>query len=145
MKKFIMTMVAVLSMTSVMAQQNDGGRRPQRMSHEEMTTQMTSKLNLNDTQKAQVAALNKKYQDCLMQEPPQKPEGGKPSGAKDNKDNKKAAAKKANSKKPGNSQNQAKRQEYDKELKQILTDDQYQSYQKMKPQHKGKGPKGKQK
>ncbi len=145
MRKIILTLVAILSMTTMMAQTNNGEPKGnKKMSHEEMTNQMTSKLNLNDSQKAKVADLNKKYQDCLMQEPPQRPEGEKMSKAKDSKDNKKPAAMKQGQKKPGNSQNQAKRQEYEKELKQILTDDQYQSYQKMQPQHKGNGPKGKQ-
>jgi len=143
MKKFILTMVAILSMTTMMAQTNNGERKTmKKMSHEEMTTQMTSKLNLNNTQKAKVAALNKEYQDYLMPEPPQRPEDGKISGTKDSNSTKKPAMKKTGSK-PGNSQNQAKRQEYEKELKKILSDDQYQNYQKMQPQHKGNGPKGK--
>lgn len=112
------------------------------MTHEEMTTQMTSKLKLKDSQKTKVAALNKEYQDYLMPEPPQKPEGDKASDKKKSSDGKKQASKKPDQK-PNNSQNSAKRQEYDKKLKQILTDDQYKNYQKMQPGCNG--PKDKQK
>lgn len=96
-----------------------------------MTTQMTSKLKLNDAQKAKVAALNKEYQDILMPpEPPKKADGSRPEPPKNGD--------KAMPKKP-NSKHMAKRQEYEKKLKQILTDEQYKNYQKMQPPH-GKRP-----
>lgn len=49
--------------------------------------------------------------------------------------------KKPGNKKPGTDNHQGKRQEYEKKLKKILTDDQYKSYQKMGPRGKGKAPK----
>lgn len=135
-----MTMVAILSMTMAMAQINDGERKaPKKMTHEEMTTQMTSQLKLTDAQKTQVAALNKEYQDYLMPEPPQKPKEA--NGQK--KDNGQKADKKPFGDKKPNGQNHAKRQEYETKLKKILTDDQYQTYQKMGPQFNGKAPKDK--
>ncbi len=163
MKKMILTLVALLSMTAMTAQttQENG---PKKMSHEEMTTQMTTQLKLDDAQKAKVAALNKEYQDYLMPQPPQKPSGdkqakGKPSSDKqakstsDGQQTKSKPSKKGNSQqtrpqKPGNmqggnSQNQAKRQEYEKKLKEILSDDQYKSYQQMGPQQMGPQQKGK--
>ena len=72
MKKILLTMVALLSMTAMMAQTTGA---PKKMTHEEMTTQMTSQLKLTDAQKTKVATLNKEYQDYLMPEPPQKPNG----------------------------------------------------------------------
>ncbi len=135
MKKIILMMVALLSMTAMMAQTNNGERKaPKKMTHEEMTSQMNSKLKLSSDQKTKVAALNKEYQDYLMPEPPQKPEGDKNSNSK-----------KPDQKPSTNGQNQAKRQEYDKKLKQILTDDQYKNYQKMQPQCDGSAQKDKQK
>ena len=125
MKKIILMMVAALSMTTAMAKQSDG-KPTKKMTHQEMTTQMTSKLKLNDAQKAKVAALNKEYQDVLMQEPAQKPECKKVNG-------KKVDNNKANAKKPTGTKNNAKRQEYEKKLKKILTDKQYKNYQKMQP------------
>ena len=93
-------------------------------------------LKLNDAQKTKVAALNKEYQDYLMPEPPQ--------GEGPDKNGEKPDMKKPGNKKPGTDNHQGKRQEYEKKLKKILTDDQYKSYQKMGPRGKGKAPKNKQ-
>ncbi len=159
MKKILLTMVAALSMTAMMAQTNNNTERkaPKKMTHEEMTTQMASKLNLSDDQKTQVAALNKEYQDYLMPTPPQRPNGEKPNFNKgegndgqrpdmsqdgNNSGNQKSNMKKSGNK-PGNNQNQAKRQEYEKKLKTILSDEQYENYQKMGPQGKDMASKGK--
>lgn len=130
MKKIFVMMVALLTMTSAMAQSSDR-KAPKKMTHQEMTTQMTSKLKLNDAQKAKVAALNKEYQDILMPpEPPKNADGSRPEPPKNGD--------KAMPKKP-DSKHMAKRQEYEKKLKQILTDEQYKNYQKMQPKH-GKRP-----
>lgn len=148
MKKILMTMVALLSMTVVMAQTNNGERKaPKKMTHEEMTTQMTSQLKLTDAQKTKVAALNKEYQDDLMPEPPQKPTdaNGQNCTSGQKKANDQKTGKKSSGDKKPDSKNQAKRQEYEKKLKRILTDDQYKSYQKMGPQGKEKGSKNNQK
>jgi hypothetical protein len=117
-------------MTTAMAQPS-ARKAPKKMTHQEMTTQMTSKLKLNDAQKAKVAALNKEYQDILMPpEPPKNADGSRPEPPKNGD--------KAMPKKP-DSKHMAKRQEYEKKLKQILTDEQYKNYQKMQPTH-GKRP-----
>ena len=130
MKKIILVMMALLTMTTAMAQPSDR-KAPKKMTHQEMTTQMTSKLKLNDAQKAKVAALNKEYQDILMPpEPPKMADGSRPEPPKNGD--------KAMPKKP-DSKHKAKRQEYEKKLKQILTDEQYKNYQKMQPPH-GKRP-----
>jgi Spy/CpxP family protein refolding chaperone len=130
MKKILLVMMALLTMTTAMAQPSDR-KAPKKMTHQEMTTQMTSKLKLNDAQKAKVAALNKEYQDILMPpEPPKNADGSRPEPPKNGD--------KAMPKKP-DSKHMAKRQEYEKKLKQILTDEQYKSYQKMQPPH-GKRP-----
>lgn len=130
MKKILLVMMALLTMTTAMAQPSDR-KAPKKMTHQEMTTQMTSKLKLNDAQKAKVAALNKEYQDILMPpEPPKMADGSRPEPPKNGD--------KAMPKKP-DSKHMAKRQEYEKKLKQILTDEQYKNYQKMQPHH-GKRP-----
>lgn len=130
MKKILLVMMALLTMTTAIAQPSDR-KAPKKMTHQEMTTQMTSKLKLNDAQKAKVAALNKEYQDILMPpEPPKKADGSRPEPPKNGD--------KAMPKKP-DSKHMAKRQEYEKKLKQILTDEQYKNYQKMQPPH-GKRP-----
>lgn len=138
MKKILMTLVAILSMTVAMAQPGNGERkRPRKMTHEEMTNRMVSQLKLDEAQKTKVAALNKEYQDYLMPEPPKRPDG-------------ECKCKKEDAKKPDNKghrpeMNQGKHQEYEKKLKEILTDDQFKSYQQMGPRGKGKGPKDKKK
>ena len=110
-------------------QSNNAERKaPRRMTHEEMTTKMISQLKLNDAQKTKVAALNKEYQAYLMPEPPQ--------GKGPDKNGEKPDMKKSGNKKPGTNNHQGKRQEYEKKLKKILTDDQYKSYQNMG--HRGK-------
>lgn len=130
MKKVLLVMMALLTMTTAMAQPSDR-KAPKKMTHQEMTTQMTSKLKLNDAQKAKVAALNKEYQDILMPpKPPKNADGSRPEPPKNGD--------KAMPKKP-DSKHMAKRQEYEKKLKQILTDEQYKNYLKMQPPH-GKRP-----
>lgn len=134
MKTILMTVLAFLSLTVALAQSNNAERKaPRKMTHEEMTTKMVSQLKLNDAQKTKVAALNKEYQDYLMSEPPQ--------GEGPDKNGEKPDMKKPGNKKPGTDNHQGKRQEYEKKLKKILTDDQYKSYQKMGPRGKGKAPK----
>ena len=82
MKKILLVMMALLTMTTAMAQPSDR-KAPKKMTHQEMTTQMTSKLKLNDAQKAKVAALNKEYQDILMPpEPPKMADGSRPEPPK---------------------------------------------------------------
>ena len=71
--------------------------------------------------------------DSVMPEPPQG-EGPDKNGGKPD-------MKKPGNKKPGTDNHQGKRQEYEKKLKKILTDDQYKSYQKMGPRGNGKAPK----
>ena len=94
MKKIVLMMVALLSMTAVQAQESDNNknqqqfRGPRQMTPEQMTERMTNDLKLNDEQKTKVLALNK---------------------------------------------------EYEKKLKEILTEDQYKKYQKSRPGHRGFG------
>lgn len=72
MKKIVLTMVALLSMTVMQAQNNDkceckkGAKKEMRkMTPEMMTEKMTKELSLTDAQKTKVLALNKEYQDVL--------------------------------------------------------------------------------
>ena len=109
MKKIVLMMVALMTLTMAQAKTQPKASQ-KKMTHSEMTTQMTSKLKLSDAQKKKVAALNKEY-ESVLQGP----------GI-------------CNQKK----QQQVKRQEYELKLKKILTDDQYKSDQKMQPQQGNK-------
>ena len=144
MKKIVLTMVALLSMTAVMAQDAKSERKaPKEPSAEEMTDRMANDLKLTDEQKAKVLELNKEYKDVLKA--PRRPRGPRPdaqSGAtqqEDQKDFKKGQRPErpelTDEQKAKFKAHHAKRQEYDKKLKQILTDDQYKSWKKKHGRH----------
>lgn len=84
MKKIVLTMVALLSMTVAVAQQNDKSDKKmdrkamKQATPEEMTDRMAQELKLTDAQKAQVLALNKEYKDVLKA--PRGPRGPRPDG-----------------------------------------------------------------
>lgn len=144
MKKIVLTMVALLSMTVMQAQNNDKceckkeqkARKP--MTPESMTEKMTKDLSLTDAQKTKVLALNKEYKDMFAKGPkmggprPQKPKADAETGATEQRperpqltDEQKAEMK----------QMKAQREEYNKKLKNILNDDQYKKYEKMQKRH----------
>ena len=133
MKKIFATMVALLAMTAAMAQQSDNKERraPRKIDAQEMTDRMAKELNLDDAQKAKVLDLNKEYQDVLGGP-------GMGRGPRDGHHGHKrpelTEAQKAEMK-----QRMAKREEYDKKLKTILTDDQQKKLQEMH-QRGGRGP-----
>lgn len=144
MKKIVLTMVALLSMTAVMAQDAKSERKaPKEPSAEEMTNRMANDLKLTDEQKAKVLELNKEYKDVLKA--PRRPRGPRPdaqSGATqqgEQKDFKKGQRPErpelTDEQKAKFKAHHAKRQEYDKKLKQILTDDQYKSWKKKHGRH----------
>ena len=67
MKKTLMTMVALLTMTAAMAQDNDTKQRvaPQQPSAEQMVEFMARDLELTDEQKTKLVELNKEYDQKL--------------------------------------------------------------------------------
>ena len=144
MKKIFLTMVALLSMTAMMAQNDKSDKKaPKEPTPEEMTARMAKDLNLTDDQKTKVLALNKEYKDMFKGGPRMGgPRGPKPdgkSGATDTQQRPERPqmtdAQKAEMKK-----HMEQRKAYDTKLKSILTADQYKSWQKQhKHGHKG-GP-----
>lgn len=147
MKKIVLTMVALLTMTAAVAQSENGERKaPKQMTPAEMTSRMAKDLKLTDEQKAQVQALNEQYKDYLGgpamggRRPP-KPDGQ--TGASQQQEQQRpqrpqmTEAQKAQMK-----QHKAKREEYDKKLKTILTSEQYKTYQKHQKRHGHRGPRG---
>lgn len=159
MKKIMMTMVALLTMTAAMAQQSDNKqqRPPKKPDVQQMTERMAKELNLDDAQKAKVLALNKEYEDVIggpgmrggHHGGPRGPRPDGETGASPKAQNDKAQAKDGEQKtdkrpqrpelteeqKAEMKQRMAKRQEYDKKLKEILTEEQQQKMQKM--HHRG--------
>jgi len=144
MKKIFLTLVALLSMTAVMAQGNDKERKaPKQMTAEEMTTRMTKELGLTADQKAKVLSLNKEYKNYLGGPGMGGPGGPRPDGSKMKSGNdsqqRQEPPQMSDSQQKQMKQRMAKRQEYDKKLQKILSSDQYKKYQS---QQKRRGPGG---
>ena len=150
MKKIVRTMVALLTMTAAVAQNNENGQRPEfkKPTPEEMTNRMAENLKLDDKQKSKVLALNKEYESVLggpgmgrgfgrgMGRGP-RPDGE--TGASQNNDQQRPQRPQMTEEQRAQMQQMMeKRQEYDKKLKDILTDDQYKTYQEQH-QHRGRG------
>jgi Spy/CpxP family protein refolding chaperone len=148
MKKIVMTMVALLTMTVAVAQNNENGQRRgfQRQTPEEMTNRMADQLKLDDKQKSKVLDLNKEYESVLAgpgmgrgfgrgQGGPGGPggfQGGQQGQRPQLTDEQRAEMQKMMQ------ERMEKRQEYEKKLQKILTDDQFKTYQEQQ-QRRGRG------
>ena len=140
MKKFMLTMIAAMTMSLAMAQNPSDGRpknRPEPMTLEQITTQMQSKLGLNDEQYAKVKALNEKYADILKR-PAMR--GMRPNGFgnMDNGERPQMTEEMKNMME----EHHTKRLAYENELKSILSTSQYTTYQNMMPKRGHRGPEG---
>ena len=153
MKKIVMTMVALLTMTAAVAQNNENRERREfkKPTPEEMTNRMAESLKLDDKQKDKVLELNKEYEGVLMGGPGMgrgfgrgqrgpRPDGE--SGATQNNGQQRPRTQLpelTDEQKAQMKQQMEKRQEYDKKLQKILTDEQYKTYQE---QHQRRGGRG---
>ena len=140
MKKIMLTMIAAMTMSLAMAQNPSDGRpknRPEPMTLEQITTQMQSKLGLNDEQYAKVKALNEKYADILKR-PAMR--GMRPNGFgnMDNGERPQMTEEMKNMME----EHRTKRLAYENELKSILSTSQYTTYQNMMPKRRHRGPEG---
>ena len=141
MKKFVLTLVALLSMTVMQAQNNEKceckkeQKARKQMTPEQMTERMTKTLSLTDEQKTKVLALNKEYKDVLAKGPrmhgqrPSKPQADAETGATEQQRPERPQL--TDAQKAEMKQMKAKRDEYNKKLKKILNDEQYEKYEKM--------------
>ena len=133
-------MIAAMTMSLAMAQNPSDGRpknRPEPMTLEQITTQMQSKLGLNDEQYAKVKALNEKYADILKR-PAMR--GMRPNGFgnMDNGERPQMTEEMKNMME----EHRTKRLAYENELKSILSTSQYTTYQNMMPKRGHRGPEG---
>ena len=140
MKKIMLTMIAAMTMSLAMAQNSSNDRpknRPEPMTVEQITTQMQTKLGLNDEQYAKVKALNEKYADILKR-PAMR--GMRPNGFgnMDNGERPQMTEEMKNMME----EHRTKRLAYENELKGILSTSQYTTYQNMMPKRGHKGPEG---
>ena len=155
MKKMILTLVALLSMTAVMAQNDNKERKaPKEVNPEEVTNRMVKELDLTADQKAKVLKLNTEYKDVLRgpgMGPGMGPghHGGprpdRQTGATEKQQRPERPqltdAQKEEMKKNFEKQME-KRKEYDKKMQDVLTEAQYKKF--MKHHHGGHhgGPRG---
>lgn len=129
----LMVSVAVSAQSNTKQSSNKQGERPsQEQMAQRMTEQMVSIYGLTDAQKAKVLALNKKYAGKL---PMGGQRGGQRNGQSRNGNAKTDAQTGATQQAPSSEERAKRRQEmqanreaYQKELKAILTNSQYQKY-----------------
>ncbi len=144
MKKIVLMMVALLSMTAMQAQENDNKqqpRGPRQITPEQMTERMSDNLKLTDEQKTKVLALNKEYEKVIagpgMRGPrPQRPDGESGASAQNGQQRpERPQMTEAQREKMQKEMQQRmeQRQEYEKKLKEILTEDQYKKYHESRP------------
>ena len=136
----MLTMIAAMTMSLAMAQNPSDGkpnRHPEPMTVEQITTQMQTKLGLNDEQYAKVKALNEKYADILKR-PAMR--GMRPNGFgnMDNGERPQMTEEMKNMME----EHRTKRLAYENELKGILSTSQYTTYQNMMPKRGHRGPEG---
>lgn len=145
MKKIMMTLAVALMMSGAAFAQSDnqsccnaqsGNKQGQRPSQEQMaqrmTEQMVSTYGLTDAQKTKLLALNKKYAGKVPMGGPRGGRGPKPGSNNGTKvDGQTGATYQAPSSEEMTKRRQemkANREAYNKELKAIFTDVQYQKY-----------------
>ncbi len=146
MKKMILAVAAVFAFTLSTNAQSEGNGPRQMPSQEEMiqhqTDMMADSLGLTASQKEALLALNTEYSDQMR---PQMPPRRMDSGNSDE-----STRPEPPSREDMDSQRQAMqeaRENYNTELKKILTDEQYAKYEQMQKQmprggHRGGGPRG---
>ena len=152
MKKFVMTMVALLTMTAAVAQDaNKEKKAPKAPTAQEMTDRMAQDLNLTSEQKTKVLALNNEYKDVLRGPGMRRGRGPRPDGQtgataqqqdQQKKQQRPERPQLTDEQKAQMKANMEKRKEYDTKLKQILTDEQYQKFQKQHQRRGGRGGQG---
>lgn len=143
MKQMMLMLVALFSMTVAMAQ-NANGRQPRKMDAATVTTMMTQRLGLNADQQKKVEALNKKYESVLrpgMGGPRLGKGGARPQMGQGSVQGKNAGQRPelTDEQKAELKKRFEQRAAYEKELKDILSEDQYKTYQQMRPHHGMRG------
>lgn len=147
MKKILLTMVALLSLTAVQAQESDNKqqqfRGPRQMTPEQMTDRMVNDLKLTDEQKTKVLELNKEYEKVLagpgMRGPRPQRHDGESSATAQSEQKRPERPQMTEEQRQEMQKRMEQRQEYEKKLKEILTEDQYKKYQESRPQRRGFG------
>lgn len=128
MKKIVLTLVAMMSLTVAIAQNN---MPPRKVSPADMTAQMKQQLALTDEQEVKVQALNEQYADLMIGlagrgRHPLRGRFGRPRAEGDSTFRRPQFTPEM---KEQMEKVRARRQEYRKQLKEILTPEQLTTYQ----------------
>jgi hypothetical protein len=151
MKKIVLMMVALLSMTAVQAQESDKKqeqqfRGPKQVTPEQMTERMTNDLKLTDEQKTKVLALNKEYEKVIAGSGMRGPRPGRGNGeaqeGQQRPERPQLTDEQREQLRKEMQERMKQREEYEQKLKEILTDDQYKQYQESRPRRRGFGGRG---
>ena len=152
MKKIFVTMMAALLVsTSAMAQQQENQQRPERkFDKTEMikhrTDETVSRYKLSDKQAKQLLELNTKYADKMGPRGPHRHghhgAGRPPMPPKDDKAQRPDPPKDDSKMQERRKEMEATMKAYDAELKKIMIEAQYQSYQADHKKMREKGPRG---
>jgi hypothetical protein len=151
MKKIVLMMVALLSMTAVQAQESDKKqeqqfRGPRQVTPEQMTERMTNDLKLTDEQKTKVLALNKEYEKVIGGPGMRGPRPGRGNGEAQNGQQRPERPQLTDEQREQlrkeMQERMKQREEYEQKLKEILTEDQYKQYQESRPRRRGFGGRG---
>ena len=143
MKKIVLMMVALLSMTAVQAQESNNQqsehhfRGPRQMTPEQVTERMTNNLKLTDEQKTKVLALNKEYEQVIGGPGMRGPRPGRGNGEAQNGQQRPERPQLTDEQREAIKQRMEKYQEYEKKLQEILTEDQYKQYRESRPGRRG--------
>ena len=155
MKKIVLMMVALLSMTAVQAQESDKKqeqqfRGPRQVTPEQMTERMTNDLKLTDEQKTKVLALNKEYEKVIAgpgmrgHRPPKADgeSGATAQNGQQRPERPQLTDEQREQMRKEMQERMKQREEYEQKLKEILTEDQYKQYQESRPRRRGFGGRG---
>ena len=151
MKKIVLMMVALLSMTAVQAQESDKKqeqqfRGPRQVTPEQMTERMTNDLKLTDEQKTKVLALNKEYEKVIAGPGMRGPRPGRGNGeaqeGQQRPERPQLTDEQREQLRKEMQERMKQREEYEQKLKEILTEDQYKQYQESRPRRRGFGGRG---
>ncbi len=150
MKKVIMMLVGMFMLSCSLMAQEDMPRRQKRVTCEQMTEKMVKELQLDEKQQKKVSKLNKKYKTLIEGEQVERPQGQRPpmgerpssrpsgrlSGGMGGPGGGGFGGGMPGGVQPSESSYDydKQQQKYDKAIGKILTEQQYEGYQKIKPQ-----------
>lgn len=144
----ILLLVAAFTMTGAMAQESKGDKKGKKLF--DRTEMMVKEYGLNETQAAQLKELNAKYPE-LQRSGGRGPRGHRPmmgdGQQRGQVDGNSGATAQSRPERPSPeemekrmAERRQKQEAYDKELKTIMTEDQFNAYQKRREEMRNRGP-----